>query len=83
MIKAPSAYKDEDLKLVTEFATVALGALAPMLQDIDLSDTLEVDCLASNIAKACYSMGVCMLEEYEITRSGMAEVNAKLASQEQ
>ncbi len=71
-------YTQEDLDKVADFAAIALTALAPMLQRVDLSNTMKVDCQASDIAKACYAMGVCMIEQYEATREQMGQVNKSL-----
>lgn len=71
-------YTQEDLDKVTGFATIALTALAPMLQDIDLSNETKVIYQASNIARACYAMGVCMIEQHEETREQMGQVNKSL-----
>jgi hypothetical protein len=68
-------YDQDDVAMVTHFATLTLSAIAPMLQDIDLSNNLDVDCLASDIARACYAMGVCMLEQHELLKQSMTEVN--------
>ena len=75
-------YDQDDVAMVTHFATLTLSAMAPMLQDIDLSNNLDVDCLASDIARACYAMGVCMMEQREILKQGMTEVNDELLKQQ-
>lgn len=76
-------YDKDDVAMVTHFATIALGALAPRLDHFDLSDSVKVDCVAFDIAKACYAMGVCMLEQHELLKQGMAEVNDEFFKQQQ
>lgn len=71
-------YTQEDLAKVAEFATITLRAIAPRLQDVDLSSEMEVDCMASDIAKACYAMGICMIEEHENARLAMGKANKEL-----
>jgi len=71
-------YEEKDIAIVDHFATIALGALAPALQDINLADSVKVDCVAADIARACYAMGVCMLEQHELLKQSMAEVNDEL-----
>ena len=77
----PQPYTKEDLDKVTGFATIALTALAPAFQDVDLSNEVKVDCQASDIAKACYSIGLCMLQEREAVKAQMAIVNAELSEE--
>lgn len=71
-------YDKDDVAKVDHYATIALSAMTPMLQNIDLSNNLDVDCLASDIARACYAMGVCMLEQHELLKQSMTEVNDEL-----
>ena len=71
-------YEEKDIAIVDHFATIALGALAPALQDINLADSVKVDCVAADIARACYAMGVCMLEQHELLKQSMIEVNDEL-----
>ena len=71
-------YEGKDIAIVDHFATIALGALAPALQDINLADSVKVDCVASDIATACYIMGACMLEQRELLQQSMTEVNDEL-----
>jgi hypothetical protein len=71
-------YTQEDLNKVAEFATITLRAIAPRLQDIDLSNEMQVDCMASDIAKACYAMGVCMIDQHEATKEQMGQANKSL-----
>ena len=71
-------YDTEDVATVEHYATIALASMAPMLQDINLSNSVDVDCLASDIARACYAMGVCMLEQHELLKQSMTEVNDEL-----
>ena len=71
-------YEEKDIAIVDHFATIALGALAPALEHVNLSDSLKVDCVAADIARACYAMGVCMLEQHELLKQNMAEVNDEL-----
>ena len=75
-------YEEKDIAIVDHFATIALGALAPALEHVNLSDSLQVDCAAADIARACYAMGVCMMEQREILKQGMAEVNDELLKQQ-
>ena len=75
-------YEEKDIAMVDHFAALALAALAPALQDVNLSDSLKVDCVAADIARACYTMGVCMMEQREILKQGMAEVNDELLKQQ-
>jgi hypothetical protein len=71
-------YTQEDLDKVAEYATITLRAIAPLLKEFDLSKEMEVDCVASDIAKVCYAMGICMIEEHENARLAMGKVNKEL-----
>ncbi len=75
----PQPYTKEDLDNVAEYAAITLRAIAPLLKEFDLSKEMEVDCVASDIAKACYSMGLCMLQEREAVKAQMTIVNVELS----
>ena len=72
-------FTQKDLSKMEEYAKITLRALAPMIQDVDITDQVKVDCLCSHIANACYAMGVCMLEQYESAMEQMVQVNVELA----